>query len=166
MARKEKETPEGAEETLDADHAESRVYELGFHIDAELASEEVKKVYETMRSLIAKTGSIVAEGTPTKIQLAYTISRNDVAGRRDFDTAHFAWIAYEANGEGHEAVLEAAKEEIRIIRFLDVRTEKEAALHAAEMAEIAAKMAPAEGVDDGEAVSDAELSAALEGAAA
>ena len=165
MARKEKEAPE-AEEILDADHAEMRVYELGFHIDPELPTEEVKKVYEGVRSLIAKKGTIVAEGAPQKIQLAYTISLSNVAGRRNFDTANFAWIAYETNGAGHEAVAGAAGEETRIIRFIDLRTTKEAAQHFFEMQEIALKTALATGSEEEGGVSDAELSAAIDEVAA
>lgn len=166
MARKTKEAPEAQEEMLDSEHAEVRVYELGFHIDPELPNEEVKKVYEGIRSLIAKGGSIVAEGAPQKIQLAYTISRSDVAGRRNFDSANFAWITYEANGAQHSAVLEAANTETRIIRFIDLRTTKEAAQHFAEMQEIALKTATSGDSQEEGGVSDAELSAAIEEAAA
>ncbi|HRH24254.1 MAG TPA: hypothetical protein PK109_01530 [Candidatus Paceibacterota bacterium] len=144
-------------EEMDADHAELRVYELGFHIDPELGTEEVKKTYQAIRTL-AEAGSIVAEGEPTKIPLAYTISRSETSGRRDFDSSFFAWIAYEATGEGHNKVLEAAGADKRIFRFLDIRTDKEAAKHSAEMHEIMAKMEP---VETEEEVSDAELDAAL-----
>ena len=41
------------EDTIDdGDSSEIRVYELGFHIDPELPTEEVKKAYNTMRELI------------------------------------------------------------------------------------------------------------------
>lgn len=164
MVRKQK---EGIEETeaQDEDHAELRVYELGFHIDPELPTEEAKKVYDGVRTAIAAAGPIVAEGAPQKVQLAYTITKSDTSGRRDFDTAFFAWIAYEAAGQGHESVLAAAHEESRIFRFIDVRTTKEQAQHVAEMQQIAATTAPAADQETDE-VSDAELSAALEEAAA
>ena len=94
---------------------EARVYELGFHIDPELSQEEVKKVYQGYKDL---AGAIVAEGQPQKVQLAYTISRKDTTGRRDFDTAYFGWIAYEADAATHEKVAEAAAEDARLIRFI------------------------------------------------
>ena len=81
-------------------------------------------------------------------------------GRRDFDSAYFAWVAYEADTAGHEAMLEAVKGEGRVIRFLDVRTTPEAAKHAAEMHEIYAKMGE-EHLREAEDVSDTELDAAL-----
>lgn len=157
---------EGTEQELEAGYNESRVYELGFHLDSELPSEEVKKTYQALRDVVAGAGTIIAEGEPLKIPLAYTISRSDQQGRRDFTSAFFAWIAYETEGEGHDTVLAAAKEEVRIIRFLDLRTTKEAAKHSEEMAEIYAKMPMGdEGVPE-EEVLDVELDAALKEAGA
>lgn len=161
-----KEIEHGADSTeqeLEAGYNESRVYELGFHIDPELPQEEVKKTYQMLREKAAAAGSIVAEGEPQKIPLAYTIYRSEHAGRRDFDSAYFAWVAYEADGAGHDAVLEVIKAENRVIRFLDVRTTKDAAKHAAEMHEIYARMPENNQNADGE-VSDVELDAALKDA--
>lgn len=146
-----------------AEGGASRVYELGFHLDPELPSEEVKKAYQALRQVVEEQGAIVAEGEPLKIPLAYTISRQETSGRRDFDSAFFAWIAYETSAANHEEVLGAAKLEKRIVRFIDLITTKDAARHAAEMRELAAKL-PEAAVDE-ESVADAELDAALESAA-
>jgi ribosomal protein S6 len=154
---------EGTEQELEAGYNETRVYELGFHIDSELPTEEVKKTYQSIHDAVAAAGTIVAAAEPEKIQLAYTISRKDVSGRRDFNSAFFAWIAYEAATEGHSAVLAMAESEKRIIRFLDIRTTVEAAKHAAEMHELLLR-AP-EAVNE-EEVSETELDAALKEAGA
>ncbi|HRH55792.1 MAG TPA: 30S ribosomal protein S6 [Candidatus Paceibacterota bacterium] len=147
---------------LESGNNETRIYELGFHIDPELPQEEVKKTYQALRE---KAGTIVAEGEPLKIPLAYTISRKiQGGGRRDFDTAYFAWFAYEAESAAHDALLETVQAEGRVIRFIDLRTSKDAAQHAAEMHEMYAKLneeRPAE-----EEVSDIELDAALKEAGA
>lgn len=156
MAKKEIEAGEVIEDT---DSAETRVYEIAVHIDPELPQEEVKKTYQALREVATSAGSLVAEGEPQKIPLAYTISRSEHAGRRDFDSAYFCWIAYEANGLGHDTVLAAVKAENRVIRFLDLRTTKDAAKHAAEMHEFYANM-PESPLEAGEAV-DAQLDAAL-----
>jgi ribosomal protein S6 len=154
---------EPKEEILEneADHAEARVYELGFHIDAELAQEEVKKTYQSLKDLAAKNnGTLVAEGEPEKIQLAYTISRMATTGRRDFNTSYFGWIVYEIDGAGHAAVIAAVNADLRLIRTLDLRTTKEAAKHSAEMHEFYRKAPPAPEPAEEEAA-DVELDAAL-----
>jgi len=165
MARKQKEEIAN-DMDKDIDPAEARTYEIAFHIDPELPTEEAKKVYEAVRASVQAAGPIFAESTPKKIQLAYTISKSDTAGRRDFDTSFFAWIAYQAQGEGHDAVLTTVSEEARIFRSLDLRTTKEQAEHMAELEQIAATTASESTSDEEEEVSDAELSAALEEAAA
>lgn len=142
---------------------ESRVYELGFHLDPELPTEEVKKAYQATRELIAGKGAIVAEGEPEKIQLAYTISRQETSGRRDFDSAYFSWIVYEASPENHSEVITTASADKRIIRFIDLITTKDAARHSVEVRELSLKTP--ERSNEPEDVSGAELDAALERAA-
>ncbi len=167
MARTKKEIGEvEAQETdveKEANHPEPRVYELGFHLDPELPQEEAKKAYQALKDLIASNGTVVAEGEPEKIQLAYTVSRMETGGRRDFNSAYFAWIAYEAAGEGHQVISNAAKSNSRIIRFLDVRTTKDGARHSAEMQEFyrqAAQENQAAALEE-EAIVDTELDTAL-----
>ena len=144
-----------------ADTAEARVYELGFHLDPELATEEVKKAYQEVRGLIASKGTVVAEGEPQKVQLAYTISRQETSGRRDFNSAYFSWIVYEATPENHAEVVTAADANTRIIRFIDLITTKDAARHSVEMHELSLKVPEREGVAD-EVAASTELDAALE----
>lgn len=141
--------------------AEPRVYELGFHLDPELPVEEVKKAYQTIHDLIEKMGTFVAEGAPEKIQLAYTISRQEVAGRRDFDSAYFSWIVYETSALNHSEILSAANADKHIIRFIDLLTTKDAARHAVEMHELSMKKAP-ERVEGPEMAADVALDAVLE----
>lgn len=146
---------------LEGGDNETRTYELGFHIDPELPQEEVKKTYQGIREAIAKNGTVIAEGEPEKIPLAYTISRQETTGRRDFQSAYFAWIAYDATGKGHDEVLALAKSETRIARFIDLKTTHEAAKHAAEMHEMMLRTQEETVSAEEEAASDEELDAAL-----
>jgi ribosomal protein S6 len=141
---------------------EPRVYELGFHLDPELPTEEVKKAYQAMHELLASKGAIIAEVEPEKVQLAYTISRQEVAGRRDFATAYFAWIVYETTAASHAEIISAAGSTKSIIRFIDLITTKDAARHALEVHELLEK-APAPESDPEEVLST-EIDAALESA--
>lgn len=156
MAKQDKETQEDELE----DSAEPRVYELGFHLDPELPSEEVKKAYHAMREVIANKGTIIAEGEPQMIPLAYTISLQETSGRRDFDSAHFSWIVYETTAPAHAEVLVAVNADKRVIRFIDVLTTKDAARHAVEIREVILK-APERAKEPEEAI-NAELDVALE----
>ena len=158
MAKQDKDMR--AEEAILEDSAEPRVYELGFHLDPELPSEEVKKAYQTVKSRIEEKGAIVAEGEPQMVKLAYTISRQETSGRRDFDSAYFAWIVYEALVNNHAEIISAAGADPHIIRFIDVLTTKDAARHAVEMRELAAKTPERVGAPEEPAA--AELDAALE----
>lgn len=140
--------------------SEPRVYELGFHLDPELPTEAVKETYQAVRDLIVENGSIIAEGEPQMTQLAYTISLTGSAGRRDFDSAYFSWIVYEASANSHAEIISATAANARIIRFIDILTTKDAARHAVEMRDLAEK-AP-EKTEDAEATAGAELDAALD----
>ena len=162
---KEKEIENGVDSTeleIEEGNNETRTYELGFHIDPELPQEEVKKTYQAIREKIAAAGEIIAEGEPEKIPLAYTISRQETTGRRDFTSAYFAWIAYEATGEGHETIGSMARSESRIVRFIDLRTSVEAAKHSAEMREL--KLKSPEGEEGADESSEEELDQALKDA--
>jgi ribosomal protein S6 len=148
--------------------AEVRVYELGFHLDPELPTEGVKKAYQAVRDIINGKGTVIAEGEPQMVQLAYTISRQETGGRRDFSSAHFSWIAYEATAADHAEVIVAAGANKSIVRFIDLVTTKEAARHAVEIREFtaAAAKSPTDGAaEEPEVVAEAELNAALENAA-
>ncbi|MBU6490812.1 30S ribosomal protein S6 [Patescibacteria group bacterium] len=146
---------------LEDSGSDPRVYELGFHLDPELPSEEVKKTYQTIRELIAQKGVLVAEGEPQMLQLAYTISsRGETAGRRDFDSAYFSWIVYEMSSEQHAEVLATAGNNPHIIRFIDLLTTKDAARHSVEMRELSVKVQ--ENTKDAEAVLGTELDTVLE----
>ena len=152
-----------ADESSENDGSEPRVYELGFHLDPELPIEEVKKAYQTIRELIMRSGTLVAEGGPEKIQLAYTISHQETSGRRDFNSAYFSWIVYEAPATGHAEIVTAANTDKRIVRLIDLLTTKDAARHAVEMRELSLKTSERAGrVEDAEVVASAELDAALE----
>ena len=154
----EKEMLEDASEEISG---ELRVYELGFHLDPELPTEEVKKVYQVIHEFIASKGAIVAEGEPQKVQLAYTISRQEVAGRRDFDSAYFSWIVYEASAVNHDEVITSATTGKNIVRFIDLLTTKDSARHSVEIRELAMKTPEREEESDA-TPAGADLDAAIE----
>ncbi len=162
MAKKQ-DIEEIVEETELENEADARVYELGFHLDPELPVEGVKSAYQTIRSLIESKGTIVAEGEPVMVQLAYTISRQETAGRRDFSSAYFCWIAYETTALPHADIIAAVNADKNMVRFIDLVTTKDAARHAVEIRDFATKTP--ERTDEPEVIAEAELDAALQSAA-
>jgi ribosomal protein S6 len=116
------------------EQGDTKVYEVGFHIDPNLSETDVKKTYEDVKALLGKKGSLVAEGVSRRVQLSYTISRMEEQGRQDFDSAYFAWVAYEGSGEDQPFIEEALREDKRIIRFILVKTTREAVKYAEERA--------------------------------
>ena len=149
-------------EIADDASSETRVYELGFHLDPELPSEEVKKAYGSIRALVAEKGVVIAEGEPQNIQLAYTISCQNATGRRDFNSAYFCWIAYEASARNHSEIISAANVDKRIVRFIDLLTTKDAARYSVELHELLVKTP--ERVNEPEETLAVEIDAALENA--
>ncbi len=141
--------------------APMRVYELGFHIDPDLPIEEVKKEYQTIHKLISEKNDVVAEVEPEKIQLAYTISRQDVSGRRDFSTAYFAWIVYESSASDHDNIINAMGTDKHIVRFIDLITTKDSARHALNVHNLLIKPKEEEAPSEEEKVLDTEINAAL-----
>ncbi len=124
-------TKEVSGEESDANHSESRVYELGFHIDPDLPKQKVKELFQGIKNSIADAGTVIAIGEPHRLQLAYTISRMERTGRHDFSSAFFGWVVYQSDGEAHTRVMDMIKEHNDVFRYIDVRTTKEAGEHAA-----------------------------------
>ncbi|TSC63911.1 MAG: hypothetical protein G01um101491_420, partial [Parcubacteria group bacterium Gr01-1014_91] len=115
-----------------------------------------------IRTLIEEAGAFVAEVEPEKIPLAYTISRQETSGRRDFDSAYFAWIAYETIPTKHADILTSVGVDKRVIRFIDLLTTKDSARHSVEMHELRVKTP--EPVETADTSLNTELDAALENA--
>lgn len=120
------------------------VYEAAFHIDPHLSETETKKVFEDVQQMLKDAGEVVVTQQPKRIDLAYTISLMREQGRRDYDQASFAWVAYEGMPEKQAEIEEALKENTSIIRYLIVKTTKEAAEYAAQREEERKQMSSSE----------------------
>lgn len=146
-------------ETNTENQQETQVYEVAFHIDANLSDTEVKKTFDGVKEAITSNGGTpFAESAPERMDLAYTISHIAEGSRRDHVSAHFAWVAYEGAPENQEAIAEELKGNAAIIRYMVIKTTKEEALYAQDRA--AEKMVASDKTDD--TVSEDELDEALE----
>jgi len=120
---------ENAESTLGDSIAlqdESTVYELGYHVVPTLSSEEVEKEQIELKDLIEKTGGLfLSEGTPKRMQLAYTMVKKVESKGTKFDQAYFGWIKFEMLPGEIIALKETIDERQTMLRFIIVKTVRE-----------------------------------------
>lgn len=128
----EQEIIETAEVVHTPEEADSRIYELGYHIVPTVKDEDVEKVVGDIRGVIEKhKGNFIAEGAPQSIKLAYEMAVMSSHGKRTmFDRAHFGWIKFEVVPEAAvelKKMLAIDKRILRSIIFLTVREDTRAA---------------------------------------
>ncbi|MBP9669103.1 MAG: 30S ribosomal protein S6 [Candidatus Pacebacteria bacterium] len=104
----------------------ARVYEVGYHILPNVEGEAIEKVVQGVREMIAEMGgSLIAEGTPQDMHLAYTMYINNEGKNTSYDRAHFGWIKFELPAEKIAALEESLKLNKKILRSIVFRTVKE-----------------------------------------
>ncbi|MBL1434081.1 30S ribosomal protein S6 [Candidatus Wolfebacteria bacterium] len=138
---------------------EISVYEVAFHIDANLSETETQKTFNSVKeAIVAAGGTPFAEALPVRMNLAYTISQINEGVRRDHTSSHFAWVAYELAPEKQSEIDEVLREDKTIVRHLVTITTKEEAEYVQNRA--AEKLIVAK--PEGEGLSDKELDEAIE----
>lgn len=102
---------------------EAKLYELGFHLNPAITDDQVSSKIDEIKAVLTKNGAeIVKEGEPQAMQLAYEITKN-IAGKNErFTSATFAWVKFNANSEGIEAIKEEIDSNDEIIRSLIIKT--------------------------------------------
>ncbi len=108
------------------DKGESGVYELGFHFVPTLGEEDLAlRVEEIKKSIADLGGTVIAEGAPEHIALAYTM-RKQVRGKWErFDDSYFGWIKFEIAPEHAAMIKDQAQHNEHLLRFLLVTTVRE-----------------------------------------
>ncbi len=103
------------------------VYEIGYLIANTVPEEKVSAEADTVKSFITGAGaSIVAEGSPMKEELAYTIRKKTLGGSYDkHDSAYFGWVKFELATDKIEAVKKAVEAHPSVIRMLLITTVRE-----------------------------------------
>ena len=98
------------------------VYEVGYHIVPTVAEENVPKEVDNLKSVITKGGSVISEGEPKLISLAYTIIKRLGDINKRFDKAYFGWIKFESSAEDALEIKKSLDNNPNILRFLLVKT--------------------------------------------
>lgn len=151
----------------------ARVYEVGYHVIPTAKDEDVEKIVTAIRSTIERAGgSLIAEGAPSLIKLAYTMIVREGEKQIEYDRAHFGWIKFEAPTEAAKVVENALNQNPSIIRcmvFKTLREDTRAKMKAPQLREVkrsdviksASRRAPEEAVEKAP-ISEVDLDKALE----
>ena len=103
-----------------------QVYELGYHIVSTVAEENLPKEVETLKAIILKDGgSLVSEGEPKLINLAYPMTKSVADSKKKFTTAYFGWLKFETKSELMPAIKKAVDANPNVLRYLLIKTVRE-----------------------------------------
>lgn len=103
-----------------------QVYELGYHIVSTVAEEGLPKEVEALKAIVLKDGgSLVSEGEPKLINLAYSMTKSVADAKKKFDTAYFGWIKFETKSELMPMIKKAVDANPHVLRYLLIKTVRE-----------------------------------------
>jgi ribosomal protein S6 len=108
--------------------AEPRIYEIGYHIIPTVKEEDIEKVVGSIRGAIessAEKPSLIAEGAPSLIKLAYPMSMREGEKYTEYDRGYFGWIKFEAPAPAVSILNDVLKASPNILRFVVWRTVRE-----------------------------------------
>jgi len=112
-------------ETLEKEGG-AQVYELGYHIVSTVAEENLPKEVETLKAIVLKDGgSLVSEGEPKLINLAYSMTKSVADTKKKFNTAYFGWLKFETKSELMPMIKKAVDANPNVLRYLLIKTVRE-----------------------------------------
>lgn len=104
-------------------YADTRVYELGFHVlptVGESGSHDVMK--ELMDLLANSNGEVLGKGEVAFMELAYPMLKIIDNKRNFFETAYFGWIKFAVAADKIDEIEKMVKARRDILRFLIIKT--------------------------------------------
>ena len=127
---------------IDEGGNETRLYEVSYLLNPALAEENAEKEASALRNVLIKEGAtILYEGKPKTISLAYPISKSIEHKKTVYENAYFGWFAFEKGAGILEVKAHFSKNE-SVIRFLIINTIKEAYTTPKQRREILRPRAP------------------------
>ena len=107
-----------------------QVYELGYHIVSTVAEENLPKEVLALKAIVLKDGgSLVSEGEPKLINLAYSMTKSVADIKKKFNTAYFGWLKFETKSELIPVIKKAVDQNPHILRYLLIKTVRENTLY-------------------------------------
>lgn len=117
-------------EKVEKQEGGNQVYELGYHIVSTVAEENLPKEVEALKAIIlADGGSLVAEGEPKLINLAYSMTKSVADVKKKFTSAYFGWIKFETKSELTKDIKKKLDASASVLRYLLIKTVRENTLY-------------------------------------
>ncbi|MES2224735.1 MAG: 30S ribosomal protein S6 [Patescibacteria group bacterium] len=105
---------------------DNRLYELGYLIVPTTPEAEVPAAVEALKAALAAVeGTVVSEGTPDFIDLAYQIEKNVKSKKMKWTQGYFGWIKFTAAPETLEALKKALDGNLDLMRYMLIKTDAE-----------------------------------------
>ena len=105
---------------------EKTIYEIGYHIVSSVSEEELPARVSAIKDVIKKeSGVLIMEDAPSKISLAYPMSKMESGKRTVFESAYFGWLKFEVEQDNIGNIKQAFDENNDILRFLIIKTVRE-----------------------------------------
>lgn len=112
-------------------------YEVGYHIVPAVSAENLPNEIENIKNFITKEGAaIISEEFPKMRELAYSIKKTMSGAKRNFDTAYFGWIKFDAGEASIAKIKKFFDENENILRFLLINTVKENTLYSPKISDV------------------------------
>jgi len=103
-----------------------QVYELGYHIVSTVAEENVPAEAEALKAIVLQDGgSLISEGEPKLINLAYSMTKSVADVKKKFTSAYFGWIKFETKSELMPTIKKAVDAYPNVLRYLLIKTVRE-----------------------------------------
>lgn len=153
-----------------SDEKEPLLYEVGYHLLSTTPEERVPEESGNIKDAIEALGGVlVSDGMPKLISLAYKMPKVVANKRKYFDAAFFGWIKFHMEPKAALTLRENLHKNDNILRFLLIKTEKEAVVPSKKLAFLSSardgEAAPAKAVSTekkGERLSEEELDKTIE----
>lgn len=105
---------------------ENRTYELGYILVPTLPETDVETAVATLKSTITTVeGTVLSEGVPEFIDLAYQIEKNVKSKKMKWSQGYFGWIKFTAAPETLEALKKVFDGNLELMRYMLIKTDAE-----------------------------------------
>lgn len=112
--------------TSSVETLEPRVYEVGYLLSPAIRDEDLAAKTDELKETLTKLGAtVISEGNPEFIDLAYEMVRVIDNKNVRFNQGYFGWIKLEIDPAAIALVKEALEKNIFMIRFLLIKTIRE-----------------------------------------